>query len=490
MKNRGLLPIEAKLPPQAIELEEVVLGAIMLEQDVFQKVSDILNEGAFYKEPNRLIYKAICDLKKENNPIDILTVTNQLKKSGNLDTCGGAYAITMLTTNVSSSAKVEAYARIMMEKYLLRELINLSQIKMSQSYLDDADPFELIDDLKASLQVLIDSTGIEEGNDSFSKILDDEFEKKKKSIEAGAKMTGIPTGNPDLDKIIQGFEEGNLVILGGRPGMGKSTRMLLFAKEVARQDPNHISVIFSLEMTKYELVRKYIIESSDIYMNKYRNNELNPVDITQIEYAISRLKSLNIHIFDTPAIQPKYIRKRLRDIKKRNPNKKIAFVGVDYLQLMRADEKTNTREQEIGSISRELKSIAKDESTTLCALAQLSREVEKDGGDKRPKLNHLKESGSIEQDADVVMFVYRPSYYFDWGQHPDNKYSQESCEEAQFNMASELIIAKNRNGESSIIVDELFIGSVSRFSPKRNFVPNNQDITQFASEEWQDTPPF
>jgi replicative DNA helicase len=488
--KRGLLPIEAKLPPQAIELEEVVLGAIMLEQDVFQKVSDILNEGAFYKEPNRLIYKAICDLKKENKPIDILTVTNQLKKSGDLDTCGGAYAITMLTTNVSSSAKVEAYARIMMEKYLLRELINLSQIKMSQSYLDDADPFELIDDLKASLQVLIDSTGIEESNDSFSKILDDEFEKKKKSIEAGAKMTGIPTGNPDLDKIIQGFEEGNLVILGGRPGMGKSTRMLLFAKEVARQDPNHISVIFSLEMTKYELVRKYIIESSDIYMNKYRNNELNPVDITQIEYAISRLKSLNIHIFDTPAIQPKYIRKRLRDIKKRNPNKKIAFVGVDYLQLMRADEKINNREQEIGSISRELKAIAKDENTTVMPLAQLSREVEKDGGDKRPKLSHLRESGAIEQDADVVMFVYRPSYYFDWGQHPDNKYSQESCEEAQFNMASELIIAKNRNGESSIIVDELFIGSVSRFTPKRNFVPNNQDITQFASEDIEDAPPF
>ena len=139
--KKGLLPIEAKLPPQAIELEEVVLGAIMLEQDVFQKVSDILNEGAFYKEANRLIYKAICDLKKENKPIDILTVTNQLRKSGNLDTCGGAYTITMLTTNVSSSAKVEAYARIMMEKYLLRELINLSQIKTSQSYLDDADPF-------------------------------------------------------------------------------------------------------------------------------------------------------------------------------------------------------------------------------------------------------------------------------------------------------------------------------------------------------------
>lgn len=484
------MPIESKLPPQAIDLEEVVLGAIMLEQDVFQKVSDILNEAAFYKEPNRLVYKAICDLKKENKPIDILTVTNQLRKNGDLDTCGGAYAITMLTNRITSASYVESHARIMMEKYLLRELINLSHIKASQSYLDDADPFVLIEDLKESLQVLIDSTGIEESNDSFSKIMDDEFEKKKKSIESGAKMTGLPTGNPDLDRIIQGFEEGNLVILGGRPGMGKSTRMLLFAKEVARQDPNHISVIFSLEMTKYELVRKYIIESSDIYMNKYRNNDLSHHDITQIEYAISRLKSLNIHIFDTPAIQPKYIRKRLRDIKKRNPNKKIAFVGIDYIQLMKSDEKINNREQEIGSISRELKAIAKDEATTIMALAQLSREVEKDGGDKRPKLSHLRESGAIEQDADVVMFVYRPSYYFDWGQHPDSKYSQDVCEESQYNMASEIIIAKNRNGESSIIVDEMFIGSVSRFTPKRNYVPNNQDIADFASEDEESAPPF
>ena len=484
------MPIESKLPPQAIDLEEVVLGAIMLEQDVFGKVSDILNEAAFYKESNALIYKAICDLKKENKPIDILTVTNQLRKNGDLDTCGGAYAVTMLTTKITSASYVEAHARIMMEKYLLRELINLSQIKTSQSYLDDADPFVLIEDLKSSLQVLIDSTGIEESNDSFSKIMRDEFENKKKSIESGVKMTGLPTGNPDLDKIIQGFEEGNFIVLGGRPGMGKSTRMLLFAKEVARQDPNHICVIFSLEMTKREIVRKYIIESSDIYMNKYRNNDLSSHDIIQIEYAISRLESLNIHIFDTPAIQPKYIMKRLRDIKKRNPNKKIAFVGIDYIQLMRSDELIKIREQEIGSISRALKFIAKVENTPVMGVAQLSRGLERDGGDKRPKLSDLRESGQIEQDADVVMFVYRPSYYFDWGQHPDSKYSQDVCDESQYNMAAETIIAKNRNGESSLIVDEIFIGSVSRFTPKRNYTPNNQDIADFASEDEESTPPF
>lgn len=465
-RNYHTTPLdETKLPPEAEELEGAILGALMLEPSSIQTAIDILNVDSFYKEQNRLIYKSIVELYQEKRPVDILTVTNQLKKNGDLQTVGGPYEITMMTSRVTSSSNIEIYCRIVQEKFLLREIIKLSYELQYSAYQDDADPFDILDDIENKRKQLNELTGVGDKMDSFAQVLHEEFEAKKKDVAAEKGMSGVSTGNPDLDRVTSGFNDGDLVILAARPGMGKSTRLLTFAKEIAKQ--GHISIIFSLEMSKRQLVAKYITESSNTPLNQYRNGNLNHYDIQKIENTIRDLSKLNIYIFDRPAVKPSYIRKKIKDVKKRHPDKQVKLVGIDYLQLQRPDEKCNTRDEVVGSITRELKVIAKEEELPIIALSQLNRGVERDTQDaKRPKLSDLRESGNIEQDADVVMFIYRPSYYYpSYGTHPDEKYSPNNYQPSDYMVASEIIIAKNRNGVVGVTIDEKFLGEFSRFMP-------------------------
>lgn len=457
-----------KLPPQSIQEEEALLGAIMLEKEAIDNVLEILHPNAFYKESNRLIYQAALNLKKKASPIDLITIISELKKLGSLDIVGGAYGISKLTEGVTSTANIVFHARIVMESYIKREVIRICSEKIADAYDETTDIFEILDQVNTDIKEVADSAGIDEPIESFSVLLRDAFKDKKESLERGEAMVGTPSGNPKLDFYISGFNKGNLYVLAGTPGMGKSTRLLMFAKSIARN--GEPVLIFSLEMTKRQIVEKYIIETSEVLSHKYRNNQIDSIDLQRIERAVSDLERLPIFIFDKARIQPKFIRKRCKAIKKKYG--KIGMIGIDYLQLMKPDEKIQVREQEISNISGEIKAIAKEEDTPVIALSQLNKEVSK-RNDKRPILDDLRESAAIGNDADAVLFVYRPEYYFDYGSHPDEQYSRESITEPEYKITAELIIAKNRFGENMVTVKERFFGGFSRFSPAQEDTQDN-----------------
>jgi replicative DNA helicase len=465
--KKSFLPLESKLPPQSIEEEEALLGAIMLEKDVIDNVIEIIHPNAFYKEANSCIYQAIVSLKKKVQPIDILTVTSELKKLGKLDIAGGAYYITMLTNRIVSGTNAVTHARLVMESYMKREVIRICSDKISEAYDDTTDVFELLDQVNTDFKEVADSAGIDEPIESFSALLKEAFKDKKESLAKGETMVGKPSGNPKLDQYISGFNKGNVYVLAGTSGMGKSTRLLMFAKEIAKL--GEPVLIFSCEMTKRQIVEKYIIETSEILTHRYRNNQIDSIDLQKIEWGISQLERYPIFIFDKPRAQPKFIRKRCKAIRKKYGT--IGMIGIDYIQLMKPDEKIQNREQEIANISGEIKAIAKEEDTPIIELSQLSKEVSK-RNDKRPILDDLRESAAIGNDADAVLFVYRPEYYFDWGSHPDEQYSRENIEEADYKITSELIIGKNRFGENMITVKERFIGGYSRFTPAKEDTPD------------------
>lgn len=450
--------IESKIPPQSIDLEEAVLGAIMIQGDCFDDVEPILKKEAFYVEKNMVIYDAISKLSKAKSPIDILTVTEQLKKTGELEAAGGVYRLTELTSRVTSVANVVFHARIIVEKFIKREVIRVCMEYIGQAYEEESDPFYLIDDIKVDVDE-ITSMIEEDDSEPFSIAIKNELKEKREQFDNGVKMRGISTGNRELDSKIGGLEGSCLYVLAAKEGGGKSARALALAKKAAEQD---IEVdIFSLEMSQKNYVRRFIIESSSVLMNKYRNNDLSEFDWRNIDLAAGKLRQLPITIHDSSICSPNIIRRRLKKrIKKKG---KPGLIIIDYVQLMKSDEKTGNREQEIASISRELKSISKEFDVPVIALAQINRESEKESGARRPRTAHLRESAALGNDADVVMFVYRPAYYFPYGEHPDHEYSPETITKEQYEIASELLIAKNRDGEPNQRVREIFIGGYSRF---------------------------
>ena len=337
----------AKLPPQSIEEEEALLGAIMLEKEVIDNIIEIVHPNAFYKESNRCIYEAVVSLKKKASPIDIITVVAELRKLGNLDIAGGAYSITMLTNKVVSGSNAITHARLVMESYMKREVIRICSEKIAEAYDDTTDVFEILDQVNTDIKEVADSAGIDEPIESFSVLLRDAYKDKKESLAKGETMVGKSTGNKKLDFYLSGFNKGNIYVLAGTPGMGKSTRLLIFAKEIAKL--GEPVLIFSCEMTKRQIVEKYIIETSSVLSHRYRNNQIDSVDLQRIERAVSDLERLPIFIFDKPRVQPKFIRKRCKAIKKKYGN--IGMIGIDYIQLMKPDEKIQVMEQEIANRS-------------------------------------------------------------------------------------------------------------------------------------------
>jgi len=438
-----------KLPPQAIDLEEAVLGALMLEKNPVNDVIDILKPESFYKEPHQKIYGAIVDLFGASEPIDILTVTNKLRSKGELDLVGGPFYISQLTNRVASTAHAETHARIIAQKYIMRELIRISGETIRNAYDETTDVFDLLDRAESELY------GVAEGNirknyDSMSQIMKQAIDQIEQAQNQGDGISGINSGFTELDRITAGWQRSDMIVIAARPGMGKTAFVLSMARNSAVQF-NHPVAIFSLEMNSIQLVNRLISSETQIPGDKLRKGNLERHEYEQLHARIGPLSKAPIFIDDTPALSIFELRAKARRLKQQHD---IDLIIIDYLQLMTAgSSKAGNREQEISTISRSIKEIAKELNVPIIALSQLSRSVETRGGDKRPMLSDLRESGAIEQDADIVTFIYRPEYYGITSDEEGNS----------TNNTGEIIIAKHRNGSLGS-VNLKFIPHLAKFT--------------------------
>jgi replicative DNA helicase len=420
-----------RVQPQAIPLEEAVLGAIMIDKDGFPSIIEILRKESFYLEKNQEIFGVMSDLFGKSLPIDLLTVHESLKKSGKLDEIGGISYLMELTNKVGSAANIEFHARIIAQKFIQRELIRVSTQTIHEAFEDTKDVLELLDDTERGLYEITDQN-LNSGYESLASLAI----KAQKEIEAvsqkGSEMTGVTTGFPGLDKMTNGWQPSDLIIVAARPGMGKTAFTLSLAKNAA--EAGRGIAFFSLEMASVQLVQRLISMEAEINSGKLRNGQMEEYEWRKLHAAVEKLSQVPIFIDDTPAINIFELRAKCRRLKQ---NHNISMIVIDYLQLMAGapNDKRGNREQEISSISRSLKGLAKELHVPVIALSQLSRAVESRGGEKRPQLSDLRESGAIEQDADIVTFIYRPGYY--------------GVGEGDMDTPSdmtEIILAKHRNG--------------------------------------------
>ena len=439
-----------KLPPQAVDLEEAVLGALMLEKDALTSVIDILHPESFYKDAHQLIYKAIRRLFEQSQPIDLLTVTNDLRKNAELELVGGPYYISQLTSRVASAANIEFHARIILQKHIQRELIRISSETIRDAFEDTSDVFMLLDRAEKNL------FDIAQGNirRNFQEMRDMVSTVTKQIEQArmhGSGVTGVESGFTDLDRITSGWQKSDLVVLAARPGMGKTAFVLSLARNAAINFSKPIA-LFSLEMSADQLVKRMVSSETGIPAEKLRKGNLDEIEWQKLVSQTGKLSSAPLYIDDTPALSVFEFRSRCRRLKAMYD---IQMVIVDYLQLMRADldHKSGNREQEISTISRSLKAVAKELNIPIIALSQLSRSVETRGGTKRPMLSDLRESGAIEQDADMVLFIYRPEYY-GLDMDEDNNPTRG---------VAEIIIAKHRNGALDTVKLK-FIDHLAKFT--------------------------
>ena len=440
----------AKLPPQALDIEESVLGALMLEKDALTTVIDILKPESFYKETHQEIYRAIVQLFNDSAPIDLRTVVNQLRKNDKLTFVGGSYYITSLTTRISSAANIEFHARAIVEYAIKRDLIAVATEMQKNAYRDTQDVFELLDHAEQALFEITDSN-IRKNYSNMRSLLGEAFKtlETKRAREDG--LTGIPSGFTGLDRVTSGWQKAELVIVAARPGMGK-TAFLLSALRNAAVDHNYPVAIFSLEMASLQLANRLISAEAALEGEKIKKGTLADHEWEQLIHKTSQLSNASIYIDDTPALSIFELRAKCRRLKAKHD---IQLIAVDYLQLMSGEsiKGAGNREQEIASISRSLKSIAKELDVPVIVGSQLSRAVETRGGNKRPQLSDLRESGSIEQDADMVLFLYRPEYY---GMTEDEEGNPTQG-------MAEVIVAKHRNGSLDSVVLK-FIGKYTQFA--------------------------
>jgi len=437
-----------KLQPQALDLEEATLGALMLEKEAVNTAIDILQPKSFYKEAHQKIFATIQDLFQKSEPVDIVTVTNELRQRGDLDFVGGAYAVSQLTNRVASAANIEYYARIIAQKYIQRELIRISSEIITEAYDETTDVFTLLDKAESSLFSVAEGN-INKSHDSMSDLIRDAITQIETAKNQESGVIGVPSGFTALDRVTSGWQPSDLVIIAARPAMGKTSYVLSIARNAAVEFKMPVA-FFSLEMSSVQLVTRLISAESEISSEKLRSGNLRNDEIQQIHTKITGLAESSIFIDDTAGLSVFELRAKARRLKAKHD---IKLLIIDYLQLMSGggDNKGN-REQEISMISRSLKSIAKELSIPVLALSQLSRAVETRGGDKRPQLSDLRESGSIEQDADMVQFLHRPEYY-GLTEDEDGNSTQG---------VANVIIAKHRNG-AVCDVQLKFINELAKF---------------------------
>ena len=427
-------PVVGTVPPQAVELEEAVLGALMLERDSIIAVQEYVTAETFYTEEHRIIYRAIESLSAELKPIDLYTVTERLKVRKELKKVGGASYLAQLTQKVGSAANVEFHAKIIAQKYVQRELIRSATEIQRRSYDEDQDVTDLIGFAEGEIFKVAEGhvkRSVQNAKDILAKAL--------AQIEEASKNTsvfnGVPSGFMALDRVTMGWQPSDLIIIAARPSMGKTAFVLSMARNMAIDHQAPVA-FFSLEMSAVQLMMRLIVAETGLYSNDIKSGRLTPEQWRHLESATKPLGTAPLYIDDTPALSVFEFRSKARRLKIHND---IKIIVIDYLQLMTGSQETKgsgNREQEVAFISRTLKAIAKELNVPMIALSQLSRATEQRGGSKRPQLSDLRESGAIEQDADIVAFIHRPEYY---GMNTDENGMPTAG-------MAEIILAKHRNG--------------------------------------------
>ena len=428
-----------RLQPQAREMEEAVLGALMIEKDAYPVISDILRPESFYDKTHEIVFRAIQDLALQQKPIDMITVVEQLKKRGDIDAVGGPYYIAQLSGKVVSSAHLEYHARIIAQKHLARELISFSSEVASKAFDETMDVDDLMQEAEGQL-FEISQRNVKKDLTQINPVITEALHLMQIASQRTDGLSGIQTGFKDLDKITSGWQNSDLIIIAARPAMGKTAFVLSMAKNMA-VDYNIPVAVFSLEMSNVQLVNRLIVNVCQIPGEKIKNGRLESYEWEQLNVQLKDLHDAPIYIDDTPSLSVFELRTKARRLVKEHHLKCII---IDYLQLMSAGMNFGSREQEVSFVSRSLKGLAKELNIPIIALSQLNRGVETRSGSegKRPHLADLRESGAIEQDADMVCFIHRPEYYKIYTDEKGNDMTGKA----------EIIIAKHRNGATGDVL--------------------------------------
>jgi replicative DNA helicase len=455
---------KGKLPPQALELEEAVLGAMMIDKKGVDEVIDILQPDAFYKDAHKYIFEAIVQLFTDTQPIDLLTVSAQLRKNAKLDLAGGDFYLIQLTQKISSSAHIEFHSRIILQKFIQRSLIRISSEIIEESYDETTDVFDLLDKAESKLYEVTQGNIKRSSETAQSLVL--QAKKRIEEIAGQEGLSGVATGFDKLDKLTSGWQPSDLIIIAARPAMGKTAFVLSMARNIAI-DFGHPVALFSLEMASVQLITRLISSETGLSSEKLRTGKLEKHEWEQLSTKVKNLEKAPLYIDDTPSLSIFDLRAKARRLVSQHG---IKIIIVDYLQLMTAGgngKGGGNREQEISTISRNLKALAKELNVPVIALSQLSRAVETRGSSKRPLLSDLRESGAIEQDADIVSFLYRPEYY---------KIDEWDDDEASPTAGqAEIMIAKHRNGGIENVRLK-FIGHLGRFDNLEDYSGGYDDL--------------
>ena len=453
------------MQPQAPELEEAVLGALMIEKDAYSLVSEILRPESFYEYRHQLIYAAITDLAIQQKPIDILTVTEQLRSKGTLEEAGGPFYVTQLSGRVASSAHIEYHARIIAQKFLARELITFTSNIQSKAFDETQDVDDLMQEAEGKL-FEISQQNMKKDYTQINPVIQEAYNMLQKAAARTDGLSGLESGFHQLDKMTSGWQNSDLIIIAARPAMGKTAFVLSMAKNIAVN--NRVPVaLFSLEMSNVQLVNRLIVNVCEIPGEKIKSGQLAPYEWGQLDYKIKELYDAPLFVDDTPSLSVFELRTKARRLVREHD---VKLIIIDYLQLMNASGMSfGSRQEEVSTISRSLKGLAKELNIPIIALSQLNRGVEsREGVDgKRPQLSDLRESGAIEQDADMVCFIHRPEYYKIYTDDRGN----------DLRGMAEIIIAKHRNGAVGDVLLR-FRGEYARFQN-----PDDDLIVPMPGEE-------
>ena len=441
---------DGKIPPQALDLEEAVIGAMLIDEKGVNEIIEILSPEVFYKRSHQLIYESIERLFRESEPIDLLTVSSDLKKNKNFEAVGGDFFLINLSQKVSSSAHIEFHSRIILQKYIQRKLISISNEIIQKSYDESTDVMDLLDEAESKLYDV--AQGNIKTSTETAQNLVIKAKKRIEEIDNKDGLSGVSTGFDKLDALTSGWQPSDLVIVAARPGMGKTALALSMARNISVSQ-NIPVAFFSLEMSSVQLITRLISSETGLSSDKLRTGRLAEHEWQQLNIKVSDLESAPLFIDDSPSLTIFELRAKARRLASSHG---IKLIIIDYLQLMNigSSNKAGNREQEISTISRNLKALAKELDIPVIALSQLSRAVETRGGTKRPILSDLRESGAIEQDADIVSFLYRPEYYGITEWDDDMKTPSEG--------QGEFIVAKHRNGALDSIKLK-FIANLGKF---------------------------
>ena len=469
-----------KMLPNATEIEESVLGALMIDGTAIDKVIDLLRDNIFYKREHQLIYKAIIALYSNRHPIDIHTVTEQLRKDGTLDDVGGSYNIALLTAKIASSAHIVYHAQILVQKYLARELIGICSDMQAKAYEESTDIEDLLQDTEGRIFDLSQNR-IKKGVTQIDPVIEEAIERLKKAAACVDGMSGTPSGFYQLDKITSGWQKSDLIIIAARPAMGKTAFVLSMAKNMA-VDKRIPTAIFSLEMSSVQLVNRLIVNVSSITSDKLKKGDLEQHELKQLDAKLSLLQGALLYIDDTPSLSILEFPTKARRLKEEHD---IQIIIIDYLQLMNASGmRFQSREQEVSTISRSLKGLAKELDIPIIALSQLNRNVENRGSEKsgiegkKPQLSDLRESGAIEQDADMVCFIHRPDYY---------KIYEDPVTKKDLRGVAQVIIAKHRNGATGD-VNLRFKSEYARFMNEEDLIQPGETLESRINDPMQVPP--